>query len=209
MLFKNVGTPGIRLVGPEAGLDAGALIYDGNQGSDICALMPIRVVSVCVLCIAMTAPAIAQNPPDAFQTATASNLNTADSFVNLSNVGANGICVNTYALDPVPGVADMLLQLAFTEPAVLFFGRNDLNLCQGLSGPSSVTINLLASVPNGSTCDRWRAWRAGIGIERCTRDSAWSWWSSLPANANYRGADRPPRQFLRLHPNRSFGVWHL
>src|SRR5438128_2064630 len=38
-------------------------------------------------------------PPDAYQVGNASDFRTADSFVNLTNVSAGNICVNTYVYD--------------------------------------------------------------------------------------------------------------
>ena len=107
-------------------------------------------------------------PPGAFQIRYASNLDKADSYVSLSNSGANGaplngpgfgypvgnICVNAYVFSP----DEQLISCCSTliTPNAL----NSLSVVKDLTSntltgirPNSVVIKLLSSQPMGSMCN--------------------------------------------------------
>lgn len=110
--------------------------------------------------LASISAAFAQ-PPDAFQVRYASNLNLADSVINITNAGTQGgtaptgnICVNVYTF-----AADEQL-VACCSCLVTPDGLNSLSARTDLISnpltpavPTSIVVKLLATTPVGGTCN--------------------------------------------------------
>jgi hypothetical protein len=87
----------------------------------------------------------AQQPPDAFQIGTASNLYTTDAIVNLTNASTSNICANTYLFNQDRFIA-CCSSLIKPQQQYVISAQNLLPVSLSLDGsPNSLTIKLLAS----------------------------------------------------------------
>jgi hypothetical protein len=93
-----------------------------------------------------------------FQIRYFSNLNAADSFVNMTNTGARGVpgdlCVNTYVFSPDEQMEECCTCLISANGLKSYSVRNDLTanpLTPAVS--NSVVVKLLASAPVGGSCN--------------------------------------------------------
>jgi hypothetical protein len=100
-------------------------------------------------------------PSDAFQVKYASNLNVADSVINITNAGTNGgtaptgdICVNVYTFAPDQQLIACCACLVTPDGLNSLSARSDL-ISNPLTPaiPTSIVVKLLASQPVGGTCD--------------------------------------------------------
>ena len=134
--------------------------------------------------------AFAQNPITAdspFQVRYASNLNIGESYVNITNTGANGaslngpglgaagnICVNVYAFDPGEELISCCSCLVTPDQTISLGVKANLTF-NTLTGviPTSVTVKLLATLAgtggSGTSCTNSAA-TAGTGV---TGMAAW------------------------------------
>src|SRR5260370_33628993 len=80
------------------------------------------------------------------------NLNTTDTFVNLS--ATSGICVNTYVLDLNQNMVACCSSLVSASQPYYLSARNDLigNPITPAT-PTSILLKVYASTPSGGTCD--------------------------------------------------------
>src|SRR5271166_2885174 len=125
------------------------------------------LASLALSTAAFAADPAAGGPPDAFQINYASNLNIGDSFINISNTGAvsgtdpaGRICANVYAFDPAEEMISCCSCLITPNGLNSLSNHTDVisnTLTPGV--PTSVVIKLVATLPNGTTCD---AGNAGI-----------------------------------------------
>jgi hypothetical protein len=128
--------------------------------------MHLRNVLLAALVFSMAA--FAQITADSpFQVRYAANLNIGESYIDIVNTGANGapvsgpgfggstgnICVNVYAFDPGEELISCCSCLVTPDQVVNLGVNRDLT-SKTLTGvvPSSVTVKLLASSANASTC---------------------------------------------------------
>jgi hypothetical protein len=131
-----------------------------------------RILTAALASFAFSVAALAADPAvggpaDAFQVNYASNLNIADSFINISNTGAvsgtdpaGRICANVYAFDPAEEMISCCSCLITPNGLNSLSNHTDVisnTLTPGV--PTSIVIKLLATLPNGTTCD---AGNAGI-----------------------------------------------
>jgi hypothetical protein len=128
--------------------------------------MHVRKVLLAVLVLSIAA--FAQNTADTpFQVRYAANLQLGESYIDIVNTGANGapaagpgfggstgnICVNVYAIDPGEELISCCSCLVTPDQVVNLGVNRDLtSKTQTGVVPQSVTIKLLASSPNASTC---------------------------------------------------------
>ncbi len=119
------------------------------------------IVGRAVLAAGAAANTPAGGPPDAFQVRYASNLNIGDSFVNITNAGTQGgfdpagrICANVYVFSPDEQLVACCSCLVTPNGLVSLSARNDL-ISNTLTPavPSSIVVKLLATTPNGGTCN--------------------------------------------------------
>jgi hypothetical protein len=128
--------------------------------------MHVRNVLLAIaVCIALAISATAQATDTYFQVRYAANLGLGESYINIVNTGANGamrdgpgfgasagnICVNVYAFSPDEQLVSCCSCL-ITPNGVVNLGVNRDLTVKTLTGviPTSVTIKLLATVPNTS-----------------------------------------------------------
>jgi hypothetical protein len=110
---------------------------------------------------AFAADTLVGGPVDAFQVNYASNLNIGDSVVNMTNTGtvsgsdpAGRICVNVYAFDPAEEMISCCSCLVTPNGLNSLSNHSDLisnTLTPGV--PTAIVIKLVASIPNGATCN--------------------------------------------------------
>lgn len=119
------------------------------------------------VCSAST-PVFGQGAPaDAFQIRYAANLNIGDSFVDITNTGAQGntaaggnLCVNVYTFDPAEELVSCCACLVTPNGLQSLSVRNSL-ISNPLTPavPSSVVVKLVASVPvTGALAPGMLAW---------------------------------------------------
>jgi hypothetical protein len=123
--------------------------------------------NVILAAIALTTAAFAQPLDTSFQVKYAANLNIGESYINVTNTGANGcsllgpgfgavsgnICVNAYAIDPGEELLSCCSCLITCDSTVNLGAKRDLisNTLTGES-PTSITVKLFATLAgtNGS-----------------------------------------------------------
>jgi hypothetical protein len=123
--------------------------------------------NVILAALALAVAAFAQNPVTAdaaFQVGYAANLTIGESYINITNTGANGaallgpgfgtqsgnICVSVYAFDPGEELISCCSCLVTPDQTVNLGVNRDLTV-KTLTGvvPSSVTVKLLATLSSG------------------------------------------------------------
>ena len=100
-------------------------------------------------------------PTDAYQVAYLSNLITGDSYLNLTNAGTRngfdpdgGICANVYVFDPSEEMVACCSCYVSPDGLRALSAQQDLVSKTLTPGhPNGVVVKLLASQPNGTTCD--------------------------------------------------------
>jgi RHS repeat-associated protein len=117
-------------------------------------MLPIRRSALAL--VALSAAAFGQQPPDAFQIGSASNLNVTDSLLTLTNTANSGICVNAYVLVGPPYPELVACCATYLAPNT----GNTVSAQQGLTNntvngvsPNGITIELVASAPRGGICN--------------------------------------------------------
>jgi hypothetical protein len=122
-----------------------------------------NVLLAIAVCTVLALTATAQATDTGFQVRYAANLGSGESYINIVNTGANGampngpgfgasagnICVNVYAFSPDEQLVSCCSCL-ITPNGVVNLGVNRDLTVKTLTGviPTSVTVKLLASVPN-------------------------------------------------------------
>src|SRR5580692_6444740 len=128
--------------------------------------MYVRKLSLAI--VALATVAVAQNPITAdspFQVRYAANLNIGESYIDITNTGANGapllgpgfggasgnICVNVYAFDPGEELISCCSCLVTPDQTVNLGVNADLTV-KTLTGvvPTSVTVKVLTSLAGGN-----------------------------------------------------------
>ncbi len=132
-----------------------------------------RIFSIVLLCL-LAIPVFAQNPVTAdspFQVRYAANLNLNDSYIDITNTGANGaslygpgvgtpsgnICVNVYAFDPGEEEIACCSCLVTPNALVSMSVKNSiLNNTETAVRPNSVVIKLISTLAGtggtGTSC---------------------------------------------------------
>jgi hypothetical protein len=130
--------------------------------------------NVILAAFVLTTAAFAQTADTPFQVRYAANLNLGESYIDITNTGANGapllgpgfggasgnICVNVYAFDPGEELISCCSCLVTPDQTVNLGVNRDLTV-KTLTGvqPTSVTIKLLATLAgtggtgSGNTCN--------------------------------------------------------
>jgi hypothetical protein len=135
-------------------------------------------------------------PSGAYQIRYASNLNIGDSVINISNTGtlsgadpAGRICVNVYTYDPAEELISCCACMVTPN------GLNSLSTVSDLISnpltlgvPTSVVIKLVATVPNGGTCNAGGSSALAPGLV--------AWGTTLHANATTGGYNSTEGPFL-------------
>jgi hypothetical protein len=153
------------------------------QRSLIVNLHTLNLRTLVLATTALSVVAFAQNPITAdspYQTHYASNLNNADSVINLSNTGASGagfgsgftanitgtICVNTYVFAPDEEILACCSCPVTPNGLVALSVQNDLlnNTLSGRANPSSLLIALTATVPVTNSCNNSAAAPGALAI---------------------------------------------
>lgn len=150
---------------------------------------------VILAAVALSTAAIAQ--PNAsldtpFQVRYAANLNIGESYINITNTGANGapalgpgfggasgnICVNVYAFDPGEELISCCSCLVTPDQTVNLGVNRDLTV-KTLTGvvPTSVTVKILATLAGtggtGSSCTNSAAMVQNAGVTPVSGMAAW------------------------------------
>jgi hypothetical protein len=169
----------------------------------------MHLTKLCFAIIALSMVAVAQNPITAdspFQVKYASNLNHGESYINITNTGANGaplngpgfggaagnICVNAYAFSPDEQLISCCSCLVTPNGLVNLGVNRDLttNTLTGVE-PTSVVVKLVATLAGGT----------GTGTS-CTNSAALAGSTAnpiAPAGLAAWGTS--------LHPTPTSGAW--
>lgn len=147
-----------------------------------------------ILALAISAlPLLAQGQDGPFQVRYASNLSIGDSVVNITNTGARGadypagvsasttgaICANVYVFSPDEQMVSCCTCPVTPNGLVSLSARADLisNVLTPAT-PNSIVIKLLASVPQGGSCNA-----ASPAVASNLTSGMVAWGTTLHANA--------------------------
>ena len=139
--------------------------------------------NVILVALVLAVAAIAQSADSPFQVRYAANLNIGESYIDITNTGANGapllgpgfggaagnICVNVYAFDPGEELISCCSCLVTPDQTVNLGVNRDLTV-KTLTGvvPTSVTVKLLATLAgtagSGTSCTNSAATATAAGI---------------------------------------------
>ena len=113
--------------------------------------------------VLLSAVTLGQQPPDAYQISNASTIDPAGSVVNVTNTSSRDICVNTWVWVPrqdrIAEEEPVACCASLVPAGQTYFAsvQNDLISTPLIPvidyGSTFVRIKLLASAPNGSSCD--------------------------------------------------------
>jgi len=116
----------------------------------------LRVVLTCIVLCAVALSQTSVGPDDALQVRYATNLAIGDSVVNITNTGTSGgnLCANIYTFDPAEELVSCcsctITPNGLQAISVL---RSLISNTLTLAIPTSVVVKVVASSPNGSTCN--------------------------------------------------------
>ncbi len=163
-----------------------------------------RILTVALASLAFSLTAFAQDAPvggaaDAFQVNYASNLNIGDSFINISNTGAvsgtdpaGRICANVYAFDPAEEMISCCACLVTPNGLDSLSNHTDVisnTLTPGV--PTSVVIKLVATLPNGTTCNAGNAGIPFTAAQLAPGMLAWGTTLHQTPNGTYQVTETP------------------
>jgi len=130
--------------------------------------MYLRIFTLVLAALVVSTAAFAQDPPDQFQVAYASNIGlipgtalTGDSYINITNAGtvngadpAGEICANVYTFDPAEELISCCTCLVTPNGLNSLDADADLISNTPTPGvPTSIVIKLVATLPIGGVCN--------------------------------------------------------
>ncbi len=170
------------------------MIFCGLEASKT---MHMRLSLLAIATLAVSSVAFGQvniATPDAFQINYASNLNIADSVVNITNAGtvngadpAGEICANVYAFDPAEELISCCTCLVTPNGLNSLSDDTDLisnTLTPGV--PTSIVIKLVATLPVGGVCNAGNGGIAFLPTQLAPGLRAWGTTLHATPSAGYQ-----------------------